>query len=728
MKEYTFKIVLNKDFVIEKMDDDMLPIKNLRSFLEAKLSPMKILKEDYTTLEFAYDCEKHTIKDVADTVKEAFLKRYSIVLENDISKYLDCYCKEGEDKRREFFDFFKVGSAGDKKDDGNSGKSKEDKNESDDEFDREIEKLLDRIQKRAEEVLDDDEFDDDDEDEDKKDLKEDKQEQPPAESKDKITMKKIQQLVGAKEFKELADEFVKIAPMIRNSKSKSAFLSRAYLFSVNDGYGYSTYLELFAELLTGLEICETSSCIAEAALVLPKNDKTDEEIPIEGIGSAKRSMSRGVMSIYSVNMSEWMSKIDSPIFRRYLMRLSKMSKDVIVIFRIPFVDKEIKDKVKRALNDVFFIKDISIPPFSVQELRMIAQRQIAEYDYTMAKSAWDNFDERIKSEKKDGRFYGIRTVKKIVNELVYKKLYKNAVTGRTSATIGKEDSKLLCLDMEKELGYEQLTSLIGCEGIKGKLDEMISQIEYTRKVGGFESMCMHMRFVGNPGTGKTTVARIVGKILKDKGLLSHGNFYEYAGRDLCGKYIGHTAPRTAGICRDAYGSVLFIDEAYSLYRGDKTDKDFGREALDTLIAEMENNRSNLVVIMAGYTDEMETLMQGNVGLASRMPYMIEFPNFTKEQLYEIFKLQIKGKLDFDDDLLPAVKEYFDSLSQSFINSKEFSNARYVRNIFERTLAKAAMRCQIGGIDKVRLMKRDFDAAICDKEFSHVEKKRSRIGF
>jgi hypothetical protein len=147
------------------------------------------------------------------------------------------------------------------------------------------------------------------------------------------------------------------------------------------------------------------------------------------------------------------------------------------------------------------------------------------------------------------------------------------------------------------------------------------------------------------------------------------------------------------MCRDAYGSVLFIDEAYSLYRGDGNERDFGREALETLIAEMENHRNDLVVIMAGYTDDMETLMKGNAGLASRMPYVIEFPNFNRDELYRIYLSMIEGQFAYDEDLLPAVRAYFDALPDVVLDSKEFSNARFVRNLFERTWAKAAMRCQ-----------------------------------
>ena len=116
---------------------------------------------------------------------------------------------------------------------------------------------------------------------------------------------------------------------------------------------------------------------------------------------------------------------------------------------------------------------------------------------------------------------------------------------------------------------------------------------------------------------------------------------------MVGAYVGQTAPKTAAICRDAYGSVLFIDESYALYSGTEDSKDYGSEALTTLIAEMENHRDDMVVIMAGYTDEMAELMKGNTGLRSRMPYLIEFPNYTKEQLTQIYmkfaRKNFKGK-------------------------------------------------------------------------------------
>ena len=147
-----------------------------------------------------------------------------------------------------------------------------------------------------------------------------------------------------------------------------------------------------------------------------------------------------------------------------------------------------------------------------------------------------------------------------------------------------------------------------------------------------------------------------------------------------------------------------------------------------MIAEMENHRSDLVVIMAGYTDEMDTLMKGNAGLASRMPYVIEFPNFSREQLYNVFVSMLGKNTKYDGEMLVSAKAYFDALPDSLLNSKEFSNARFVRNLFERTWAKAAMRCQLEKKKEINLTKDDFDRSANDKEFKIVMEKRTRIGF
>ena len=407
-----------------------------------------------------------------------------------------------------------------------------------------------------------------------------------------------------------------------------------------------------------------------------------------------------------------------------------MSKNTVV-FRIPFIDKDIVDSIKRSLNDMLCVRDISIPPYNKDEIQGYAEKKIKEYGYTMDDDAWDIFHDRLTEERADGRFYGLKTVKKVARELAYKKQLADAKNNITSDRITVFDALLICPDAkERELSVEEMLSkLVAGERLKERIAEIVLQIQHARSNKGIDSPCVHMRFVGNPGTGKTTVARILGKILKEKGLLRIGNFYEYAGRDLCGRYVGETAPKTASICRDAYGSVLFIDEAYSLYRGEGNDNDYGREAIDTLIAEMENHRDDMLIIMAGYTDEMQTLMKSNAGLASRMPYVIEFPNFTRDELYRIFVSMIPRSMKYDEGLLCGAREYFENIPDSVINAKEFSNARFVRNLFERTWAKSAMRCQLEGTDEIVITRGDFERATSDKEFTYMmQKKKARIGF
>lgn len=540
----------------------------------------------------------------------------------------------------------------------------------------------------------------------------------------------IDKLVGAEEFKALAKEIVDIAPQIIKNKTFDILSYQAYLFSVNDGYGLTTYLSALENLLKSLNINGVSSVdgVVEETLPAPKGDGDDL---FESVSSHFRFSRKNSIKIICIDISEWINKTNSRSFKKLLVEISKHMSESIIIFRVPFVDKEVLNKIRLSLNDLMFIRTVSIAPFDKEELQACANTELERYGFTMSDEAWQGFHSRIAEEKRDGKFYGVNTVRKVVKELLYKKQLSNARGGKSDTNITLDDSSQICVSLLDSAisGYDMLDNMVGGELFKSKINEIIAQIEFARRSPDVQIPCIHMRFVGNPGTGKTTVARIVGKILKEKGILRVGNFYEFAGRDLCGRYIGETAPKTAAICRDAYGSVLFIDEAYSLYRGDSNDRDYGREALDTLIAEMENHRTDLVVIMAGYTDDMNTLMEGNAGLASRMPYVIEFPNFTREQLYDIFVSMVKGRFGYNDDMLDAAKEYFMSIPDHVLTSKEFSNARFVRNLFERTWAKASMRCQLEKIGDIVLIKDDFERSISDKEFSFAaEKKSSKIGF
>ena len=191
----------------------------------------------------------------------------------------------------------------------------------------------------------------------------------------------------------------------------------------------------------------------------------------------------------------------------------------------------------------------------------------------------------------------------------------------------------------------EINELVGLAPVKeyvfGLADNL--QVQQRRAAAGLKtaSLSMHMIFTGNPGTGKTTIARLVAKYLKAIGALNGGQLVEVTRADLVGRYTGHTAPRTNSVIESALGGVLFIDEAYSLYRGEQDS--FGLEAIDTLVKGMEDHRDELVVILAGYTREMETFLTANSGLASRFPNRIEFPDYTAVELLQITQVLAKNK-------------------------------------------------------------------------------------
>ncbi|MGN0797926.1 MAG: AAA family ATPase [Christensenellales bacterium] len=539
----------------------------------------------------------------------------------------------------------------------------------------------------------------------------------------------LDDMVGGEDFKKLIDEIVKIAPQIRGGKNNMPFLYQSYLFAINDGYGLSTYLRILAKVIKSTDIVEINSKkpVLEIAMPNPSNKIKVAEL-IKDLNNAVAS-GEDKIKILCIDIREWLDNLNDATFKSLLRCLEKLIGKYIVIFRVPFVDSEVLKKIKDAINDIMFVRSVAFVPFNDDEIKACANKIFEEQNFVLTPDAWKMFQQRIVEEKSDGKFYGVNTIKKVAMELIYKKRLHNANSKKPNSVIGKNQAKGIChhLDDEGMSGYEMLGKLVGGEEVKRKFEEIIAQIELLRKENTLSAPCIHMRFVGNPGTGKTTFARILGKILKEKGVLKIGNFYEYQGRDFCGRYIGETAPKTASMCRDAYGSVLFIDEAYSLFRGDDNDRDFGREALDTLIAEMENHRSEMVLIMAGYTDDMEKLMKGNAGLASRMPYVIEFPNFSREQLYDIFCDMLRGKFSYSEDLLDCAKEYFLAIPDKMLSTKEFSNARFVRNLFERTWAKAAMRSQLAKCKKVCLKKEDFLSACNDKEFRY-DVSDKKIGF
>ena len=238
----------------------------------------------------------------------------------------------------------------------------------------------------------------------------------------------------------------------------------------------------------------------------------------------------------------------------------------------------------------------------------------------------------------------------------------------------------------------ELDALVGLAPVKqyvfGLADNL--QVQQRRAAAGFRtaSLSMHMIFTGNPGTGKTTIARLVAKYLKAIGALKGGQLVEVTRADLVGRYTGHTAPLTNSVIESALGGVLFIDEAYSLYRGEQDS--FGLEAIDTLVKGMEDHRDELVVILAGYTREMETFLTANSGLASRFPNKIEFPDYTAEELMQITQVLAKNKgYQLAESCTEPLLHYYARWQAA--DSRTAGNGRLARNTLEKAIFHQSRR-------------------------------------
>lgn len=238
---------------------------------------------------------------------------------------------------------------------------------------------------------------------------------------------------------------------------------------------------------------------------------------------------------------------------------------------------------------------------------------------------------------------------------------------------------------------EEMDTLIGLEEVKKIVKDYIAFIKVQKLRESYKlktsPVVMHMIFKGNPGTGKTTMARIIGKIFKEIGYLKGGELIEVERADLVGEYIGHTAQKTRKVVERALGGVLFIDEAYSLARGGE--KDFGKECIDTLVKAMEDYKDKLIIILAGYRDEMNYFLKTNPGLASRFAIQIDFPDYSLDELVQIAEIMYKEREYILDD---KSKHYIYRIL-SEIRNKEIinGNARTVRNLVERSIRYHARR-------------------------------------
>ncbi len=564
------------------------------------------------------------------------------------------------------------------------------------------------------------------------------------------TLEDICGRVPIKHSRELAAyvrETAEVIPTLQKMGVESSLWHQHLLLAVDAGYGRSEFLAALARLYKafGLVKGELDKKSVREYILLPKGQeqaadgyRVTWETMLESAQDMSRSNARNGISkvVLYIDISACQASLATSEVKSRLRRLNSLCGTFLVVFRVPFLEGHVLRETCAALNDILNVRAVAVPPAPVDDMVDYAREALAANEFQLAPGAVGAFEQWVLHEKVDDSFFGYKTMDKIVQKLIYEKALSNCRRKAEDRVIGIEDLKVSSNAESEDRPIAELAKMVGMDEVSRRINEVIVQIQTLKELAAkgkkVARPAIHMLFTGNPGTGKTTVARILARMMQQAGILRKGHLVEVKGRDLCGQYIGETAPKTSAICRDAYGSVLFIDEAYSLFRDeDASSRDYGREAMDTLVAEMENHRDDFCVIMAGYKDEMDAMLRGNAGLRSRIPYEIEFPNYSREDLEKIFFTMLDGTFEYEEGLKDAVHGFFADLPEETFKSKEFSNARLVRNLYERTWGKAAYRQSLAGGGDIRILKSDLAGATADSEFKKLMKKgteRRAIGF
>ena len=350
---------------------------------------------------------------------------------------------------------------------------------------------------------------------------------------------------------------------------------------------------------------------------------------------------------------------------------------------------------------------LDFPNYSRDELKAIAELMLQNRDYTISDVALERLLDITDVRRKDPNFANAREIRNILDQVIMCQNLR-----RMSA----EDHELGLVDVNKYIqdakinlptiegdqgkkiltGEEELDQLIGLSSVK----RMVRKIKaYAKRNKGENDFNLHMCFYGNPGTGKTEVARILSRILYDAGVLDEAKMVETDGQGLIGKYVGETGPKTEAKINDAMNGVLFIDEAYALAGSNqaKGTAGYGDEAIAVLLKEMEDHRGQFCVILAGYKDEMKEMLSSNPGFESRIQFTLEFPDYSREELAEIAKLfLVKKNYVIEDDALERILD----ITDYYRNRPNFANARTVRNILDQVLMNQNLRTEDSGDNTV----------------------------
>lgn len=541
------------------------------------------------------------------------------------------------------------------------------------------------------------------------------------------SLKQLDRLIGLKNTKEQVNEIASF--IIRNNercvnlKIKNPGLYYNVTISGNKGTGKNTIAKILYHIYYHLGVIGKGKLIVlDSKEVYPGNNleryiKNAQSgvILINNAHFISLSNRSGVKDNFTT-LDEWFSTYkDNFVF--------------ILAGETEGTDELIKnDKVKKHMNFYLNVSD-----FAEKETLELINKFATKEKYSIDSTAEETILKYITYLKDRKIFENVYTARRIVE----KAIINNGILNNSNCLFNEDFSFEDMLESESEKAdvndegdpFKELEGLIGLSEVKEKVKEISAYagIQLKRRELGLkvESLCLHMNYVGNPGTGKTTVARIIGRILKNMNILSNGKFVEASREDLVGKYVGHTAIKTAEKIKEAEGGILFIDEAYSLVS--ESERDYGYEAIATLVKKMEDLRENLVVIFAGYPKEMSRFINMNPGLKHRIQFELDFSDYKPNELLEIWtKFLDDSEYKIDKDAIDEMEKIVTKIYRNRDNN--FANARMMRKCFERVKMHQAIRIMKGNLTEVsdisKINIEDIKSLYEEKDIAELQQEKA----
>lgn len=545
---------------------------------------------------------------------------------------------------------------------------------------------------------------------------------PKKDESGKTALERLESMIGLANVKA---EIAKLKAILNKNPDKTPILNMAFMG--NPGTGKTEVARLFAEILYEEGILPSNKIVEASrgdlvADYIGQTEPKTHKLVDSAVG--------GVLFIdeaYNLKKDNDGKDFGQEAIDALMIDMDKYSGKMCFIFagyKKPLLNMIKSNKgFKSRINRFFDFND-----FDAAELKEIAKLRLEKDGYTMSDQVLDETIKIVCRTKYSDDFANAREVRNVLEKLYEYQAERTVNSGKRKDfeitmddidAYNKKDDPKTINNLTSEA---RLNNLIGLDSVKKEILKLKAIL--IKNKDDIDNTNLHMCFYGNPGTGKTEVARLLANILYDEGILPENKFIETDRSGLVAEYVGQTAIKTHNVVKDALGGVLFIDEAYSL--ANDSSSGFCKEAVDALVTDMENFRGKFCVILAGYEEEMDALFSMNTGFKSRINRNIVFPDYTDKELLEIAKSMIKGKnYTITDDALVELEKVFAYER----NQKDFANARTVRNVLESIYEIQALRTYEEGISDSRLLKLvDVEEYKKDHSISFEQKKVAKNNF